>query len=146
MIPTTCVISIWSDDIKCNCMFLFPLKNLACKGLNTVDDVWQNGSWPVLVLLILSSCVVDAKPLLNTLRQWKNGCHFPDDMLICIFVNENVWISLKISLKFVRKIPISNIPALVQIMALHPSGDKPLSEPMMVYLSDAYMRHSASMS
>ena len=36
--------------------------------------------------------------------------------------------------------------ALVQIMAWRRSGDKPLSEPMMVYLTDAYMRHSASMS
>ena len=26
------------------------------------------------------------------------------------------------------------------------SGDKPLSEPIMFYLTDAYMRHSASMS
>ena len=24
---------MWSNDIKCKCMFLFPLKNLACKGL-----------------------------------------------------------------------------------------------------------------
>ena len=30
--------------------------------------------------------------------------------------------------------PISNIPALAQIMAWHQSGDKPLSEPMMVSL------------
>ena len=36
-IPTTCVISMWSNDIKCKYMFLFPLKNLACKGLNAID-------------------------------------------------------------------------------------------------------------
>ena len=35
----------------------------------------------------------------------------------CIFLNENIWISIKISLKFVPKGPINNIPALVQIMA-----------------------------
>ena len=29
----TCVISMWSNDIKCKYMFLFPLKNLARKGL-----------------------------------------------------------------------------------------------------------------
>ena len=40
-------------------------------------------------------------------------------------------ISIKISLKFVPKGPISNIPALVQIMAWRRSGDKPLSESMM---------------
>ena len=39
-----------------------------------------------------------------------------------------------ISLKFVPKGPINNNPALVQIMAWRRSGDKPLSEPMMVSL------------
>ena len=51
-----------------------------------------------------------------------------------IFVNENVWILIEISLKFVPKGPINNIPALVQIMAWCRPGDKPLSEPMMVSL------------
>ena len=49
-----------------------------------------------------------------------------------IFVNENVRISIKISLKFVPKRLINNIPALVQIMAWRRLGDKPLSEAMMV--------------
>ena len=39
-----------------------------------------------------------------------------------------------ISLRFVPKGLINNIPALVQIMAWHRPGDKPLSEPMMVNL------------
>ena len=43
-------------------------------------------------------------------------------------------ISVKISLKFVPKGAINNIPALVQIMAWSRSGDKPLFEPMMVGL------------
>ena len=47
------------------------------------------------------------------------------------FLNENVWILLKISLKFVPKVWINNIPALVQIMAWRRPGDKPLSESMM---------------
>ena len=38
------------------------------------------------------------------------------------------------SLKFVAKGPINNIPALVQIMAWRRPGDKPLSEPMVVGL------------
>ena len=29
----TCVISMWRNDTKCKCMFMFPLKNLARKGL-----------------------------------------------------------------------------------------------------------------
>ena len=60
--------------------------------------------------------------------------HFANDILGCIFLNGNVWISVKISLKFVHKIPVNNIPALVQIMAWCRPGDKPLSEPMMVNL------------
>ena len=39
--------------------------------------------------------------------------------------------SIKISVKFVPKGSISNIPALVQIMAWRRLGDKPLSEPML---------------
>ena len=70
----------------------------------------------------------------NTLRPRQNGRHFPDDIFKCIFLNENVRISIKISLKFVPKGPINNIPALVQIMAWRRPGDKPLSEPMMVSL------------
>ena len=48
-----------------------------------------------------------------------------------ILLNENIWISLKLSLKFVPKGRINNIPALVQIMAWRRPGDKPLSEAMM---------------
>ena len=60
--------------------------------------------------------------------------HFADDMFHRIFFNEDVWISIKISLKFGPKCPINNISALVQIMAWRPPGDKLLSEPMMVSL------------
>ena len=72
--------------------------------------------------------------LINTLKPRPDGRHFPDDNFICIFLNENEWHSIKISLKFVPKVPINNIPAMVQIMAWRWPGDKPLSEPMMVSL------------
>ena len=67
----------------------------------------------------------------NTLRPRQNRRHFADDTFKRIFLNENFRISIKISLKFVPKGPINNIPALVQIMAWRRPGDKPLSEPMM---------------
>ena len=57
-----------------------------------------------------------------------------DAIFNSIFLNENVWTLIKISLKFVPKGLINNIPALVQIMAWRHPGDKPLSEPMMVSL------------
>ena len=63
----------------------------------------------------------------NTLRPRQNGCHFADDTFKRIFLNENVRISIKISLKFVPKVPINNILSLVQIMAWRWPGDKPLS-------------------
>ena len=67
---------------------------------------------------------------INTLRPRQNGCHFADNTFNRIFMNENVRISFKFSLKFVPKGPINNIPALVQIMAWRRPGDKPLSEPL----------------
>ena len=53
----------------------------------------------------------------NTLMSRQNGCHFTDAIFKCIFLNENVCISINISLRFVPTCPINNIPALVQIMA-----------------------------
>ena len=70
----------------------------------------------------------------NTLRPRPNCRHFTDDIFKCIFLNENVLISLKISLKIVPKLPINNILALVHIMAWRRHGNKPLSEPMLVSL------------
>ena len=64
-----------------------------------------------------------------------------DDNFKCIFLNENDRISIQISLKFVPRSPIDNKPALVQIMAWGRSGDKPLPEPMLTQLTDAYMWH-----
>ena len=64
----------------------------------------------------------------------QNDRHFPDDIFKCIFVNGNIRISNKISLKIVPKVLLNNIPVLVQIMAWRRPGDKPLSEPMLVSL------------
>ena len=80
--------------------------------------------WP-----LLQSYVYCLQPLINTLRPRQNGRHFADDIFKRIFLNENVRIWIKISLKFVHKGPINNIPALVQM-----NGAKPLSESMMVSL------------
>ena len=82
---------------------------------------------------IYSSSIGDTARI-NTLRPRQSGRHFADEIFKCIFLNENVWIPITISLKFVPKGPINNIPALVQIMAWRRPGDKPLSEPMMVVL------------
>ena len=72
--------------------------------------------------------------VLNTLRPIQNGCHFADDRFKCIFLNGNIWISITISVKFVPKGPINNIPALFRIMAWCRPGDRPLSELMIIRL------------
>ena len=88
----------------------------------------------LLWYLLFSRNCMNSMVWINTLKLRWNEQHFTDDIFKRIFFNENVWISIKISLKFVLKGPINNIPALVQIMAWRSSGDKPLSEPMMVSL------------
>ena len=86
----------------------------------------------------LTSC-----PHSNTLRTRQNGRCFADDIFKCTFLNENVWIPIKISLKFVPKGPINNIPALVQIMTWRRPCDMPIADPMMVSLPT---HHSASVT
>ena len=72
---------------------------------------------------------------LFTLRPLTKNCHhFKDDIFKYIFLNKNVWTLPKISLKFVPNIQINHIPALVQIKAWYQTGDKSLSEPMIVSL------------
>ena len=51
-----------------------------------------------------------------------------------IFLKENIWILINISLKFAPKGPINTIPVMVQKMTWHRLGDNTLSEPMMVSL------------
>ena len=60
-----------------------------------------------------------------------------------IFFNENVWILIKISLKFVPMGPVNNTKSFVETMAWRQAGNKPLSQPMMGSL---LMHHSASVS
>ena len=72
--------------------------------------------------------------LYNTLRPRQNGRLLADDILEPIFLNENTWIFINISLNVALKGQINNIPTLVQIMAWRRTGDKPLSEPMLIML------------
>ena len=56
------------------------------------------------------------------------------------------WFRLKFHWSLFPTKSINYIPSLVQIVALGWSDDKPLSGPMMAVFSDAYMRHSASIT
>ena len=70
----------------------------------------------------------------NTLNPRQHERHLPNDIFKYIFLNENVWISIKMSWNFVSNGSTNNISVLIQIMAWHRPGDKALSEPMMVSL------------
>ena len=109
---------------------------------------WWHKEWQSVTMILHWLCRTSLSPTqmdlhclcqtecskVNTLRPRQIGCHFADNIFKCIFLDENVWISIKISLNFVPKGSINNIPALAQIMAWRRPGDKPLSEPMMVSL------------
>ena len=81
--------------------------------------------------------------------------HFPLNKMATIsqtiyseafFVNEKFSILIHIPLKFVPKGPFDNKVALAQLMAWCRIGDKPLSEPMLTRLTDAYMQHLGEMN
>ena len=88
----------------------------------------------VLFLLCWAADKFSLASNLNTLRPRQNYRHFADDIFTCIFLIENVWISLEISLNFDPMVRINNIPALVQKMAWRRPGNNPLSELIMVSL------------
>ena len=90
---------------------------------------------PLLFNIFLGDVVLPLNSqLVNSLRLRRNGHYNADDIFKCMFLNASVWIPNKISLKFVPKGTINNIPALVQIMVWRRPGGKPLSEPMMFSL------------
>ena len=113
-------------------------------------SVLDRALWVQWNLSVTTTCIIKSIPviysvicfnegwmyqftLVNILKTRRNE-HFADDIFKRIFVNENVWITIKNSLKFIPKGPTNNIPALVKIMAWRRPGYKPLSEPMLVSL------------
>ena len=90
--------------------------------------------WPIMV----SGYQRDS---LSHLPLDKMAAILADNIFEWIFWNENGRIPIQISLNFVSESPIDNNPSLVQIMAWHRTGDKPLSEPMLTQFTDAYRRH-----
>ena len=64
-----------------------------------------------------------------------------DDIFKYIFMNEKLCIFIWISLKFVPTGPADNKSALVQVMAWHQIGVKPLPESMLIQSNNANMQH-----
>ena len=116
-----------------------------CNNINTkiTGGLLQINKAPCSYRKILAPLYISHDDLIKYWGRDRDRHNFADDIFKGIFLNENVWISLKISMKFVPKVPINIIPALVQIMVWRRPDDKPLSEPMTVSL---LTRHSASLS
>ena len=89
---------------------------LAPKSPFSKHDINEIMAWKIITTMVSVVCNYSSMaylpPPFNTLRRRQNGLHFADDIFKYIFLNENVWIPTKISLKFVPKARINNIPAL----------------------------------
>ena len=67
-----------------------------------------------------TGATMNTSAYINTLRPRQNGRHFANDIFKYIFLNENVWISLKISLKWtITKCIEVDIVCTIHIMHLH---------------------------
>ena len=106
------------------------------KWVAVISQKWEDTRIVVITMTAMRSAhvyrlwlVADNMADIKTLRPRQNGCHFPNGIFKRIFSEFKM---CKFPQKFVPKGPMNNMPALVQIMAWRRTGDKPLSEPMMV--------------
>ena len=112
-------------DLTVYLLFVSNTFALFCLGIHTVSGPCMElhvTLVPYLTHLTLDKMAAISQSFQMHFREWK----------FCILI--------KISLKFVPKGPIDNIPPLVQIMAWRQIGDKPLSEPILTQSTDAYWR------
>ena len=88
-------------------------------------------SVPISSSFILILCDTCLRIFWEAITKWIPFCvgHFKS-----ISFNENWCISITISLKFVPKSHIHNKMVLVQILASWLSGDRPLSEPLVIHM------------
>ena len=61
---------------------------------------------------------------LNIFMLRQNSDHLGDNIFTCIFLNENIWNLIQISLRYVLKRPIDNKSALLSGMGLVPLDNK----------------------
>ena len=129
-----------TNKFQCNCTkntAIF-INKLICKYLQGGGNIFSFAIEQMHVVMNITPFIIIVHAIsfrqqhLNSLRPRLNRCPFADYIFKCIFLNENEWISPRISLKCVPKVRINNTPALFQIMAWRCPGNKPLYEPAMV--------------
>ena len=103
---------------------------------NRVPTAFLNCEWRRMILLFWRHVTPldNSNRHLNTFRPSQNGRHFPDDVFKCIFLCENVWISIEISLQCAPKVRINTINTRQAIIWTNACK-----------FTNAYLRHSASM-
>ena len=109
-------------------------------GILVSNKCYNDVSYLLRFLAEITS-IVNGSGMTLTHPPGQNRRRFADDILKCIFLNEHVCVLIRISLKFVPRVRIDNKKALVEVMAWHRTGDKPLSEPKLTQFTDAYKRH-----
>ena len=75
----------------------------------------------------------------------KNGRHFPDDIFQCIFLNEDIGISIKFFTEVCSQGSNWQYPSIGSVNGLAPSRRQAIIWTNDGCITDAYMRHSASM-
>ena len=106
-------------------------KNAPNQWIKTAKEVWIT----MLHITTYSENIYQINIFINafnTLRPRQMAAISETTFFNCIFLNEDIWISINISLRFVSKVRINNVLTLVQIMAWCRPGVKPLSESAMV--------------
>ena len=143
LLPAACLLQLAEiQDVCCeflkrqldpsNCLGIRAFADThACRDLLRIADKFTQHNFQVGDNGSRRSVLISS--LFNALGLWQHGCHFANNVLKCILLNENVWILLNISLKFVPNNQINNIPALVHIWL---GANQAISnyEPMMVSL------------
>ena len=113
------------------------------------DTEWQNGierSMKINMQISPDGHYLLSDNPINILRPRQNGRHFPDDIFKYIFWNENISILIKTSLKFCSQ------GYNQQCVSIGSDNDLTLARPQVNiwtndgYITDAYMRHAASMT
>ena len=98
---------------------------------------------------VITSSYLYESPAQNSMEMWTHlwlGKHNNPKERAELFKNKDLFVACRkqpsrSSLKSVPKGLIDNKWAFVQVMAWHSTGDKPLSEPMLIQFTDAYLRH-----
>ena len=92
----------WSlGSLKCNCFNSIKTQN---KHLYDIYHKMQFVLIKVHLKITFLNLRTNSSGLieLTLILLMQNGFHFADDIFKCIFMNENVWALIKISLKFVQ--------------------------------------------